>query len=138
MDASSFFSGIKKTNSIQQSGSMNATKRPTSSSIFTTIPPERVGLYGEYDHSGLAKRVRLAFEQQFESDEIRNLLISQRGAVVILMGEVSSQRLLNKLVLAAMNVNGAVAIEVNGVSIFKPLQSHVSDIDYLQLPSYAY
>ena len=138
MDASPLFKTIKKDSHIHKSGSMNAVTQPFSSSIFTTIPPERVGLYGEYDHSGLAKRVRLALEQQFEPEEICNLLINQRGAVVILMGEVSSQRLLNKLVAAAMNVNGAVAAEVNGVSIFRHLQpSYCCEIGYCQM-SYAY
>jgi hypothetical protein len=42
----------------------------TFNSLFSTIPPERVGLSGEYDYSGLAKRVAAAFRQQIEAAEL--------------------------------------------------------------------
>jgi osmotically-inducible protein OsmY len=94
---------------------------------FMMIPPERVGLGGEYDHFGLAKRVKLAFHQQFEAEEIRQLKISQRGAVVILMGEIPNQQYFDKFVQTAMSVDGAVAVEVNGVSIFQPFIPQLSN-----------
>lgn len=84
--------------------------------LFKTIPPERVGLSGEYDHKGLAKRVTLAFSEHFTPSEIKDIRISQRGAVVILMGSISNQRLLIRLVNVAMSVKGAVDVEVNGIS----------------------
>ncbi|NJR58997.1 MAG: hypothetical protein HC769_09150 [Cyanobacteria bacterium CRU_2_1] len=59
----------------------------TFTSLFKTIPPERVGLCGEYDHKGLAKRVSLAFSQNFRHSDIRDLRVNQRGAVVVLMGK---------------------------------------------------
>jgi hypothetical protein len=120
-------------------GSDDSPMNLTPSTIFTTIPPERVGLNGEYDHSGLAKRVRLAYETQFEPAEICNLQISQRGAVVILVGEVSNQRLLTKLVNAAMAVEGTVSVEINGVSIFQPCKFRFSEnAPSLNLSSYAF
>lgn len=112
-----------------------AMNQSTQASIFTTIPPERVGLRGEYDHHGLAKRVQLTLEQQFTAEQIENLQISQRGAVVLLRGEVKSQRLLNELVTVAMNVDGAVGVEVNGVSIYAPPQSYTWQHDYLSIVS---
>jgi hypothetical protein len=93
--------------------------------LFRTIPPERVGLNGEYDHSGLAKRVTLAFSQNFRVEEIRQIRITQRGAVVVLVGQVPSQRLLNELVRVALNVYGAADVEVNGVSVVSPHMTYL-------------
>jgi hypothetical protein len=91
--------------------------------LFATIPPERVGLNGEYDHNGLAKRVILAFREHFSSEDISSLRVTQRGRVVILMGEVSSKRLLTRLVNLAMQIDGATYVETCGVSIKDNLQS---------------
>jgi osmotically-inducible protein OsmY len=103
----------------------------TSIALFQTIPPERVGLSGEYDYNGLAKRVSYLFSQTFEPDEIAKLRVTQRGAVVLLLGKISSQQLLVRLVQTAMSINGAVDVEVNGVSLADRLRS------YLDKPSRA-
>lgn len=84
--------------------------------IFQTIPPERIGLNGEYDHSGLAKRVIAALGQEF-SDQLNNLRITQRGKVVIFIGKLPSQHLLKRMVHVAMQENGAADVETHGVSI---------------------
>lgn len=96
-------------------------------SLFTTIPPERVGLNGEYDHNGLARRVVQALGQQFEPAEIAGLRVSQRGAVVILMGNISSQRLLIRLVNVAMGISGATDVELNGVRVADCLRNYLDD-----------
>ncbi|MBE9181014.1 phospholipid-binding protein [Oculatella sp. LEGE 06141] len=93
--------------------------------LFTAIPPERVGLHGEYDHSGLAKRVALAFNQNFAAENVKNIRISQRGAVVVLVGQVPSQHLLNDLVRVALNVNGTADVEVNGLSVVSPCVTYL-------------
>lgn len=93
--------------------------------LFKTIPPERVGLDGEYDHQGLAKRVLLAFNANFEPDAIAHLRVNQRGAVVVVMGKISDQRTLIRLVNVAMAVNGAADVEINGVSVAEPLKFYL-------------
>jgi hypothetical protein len=93
--------------------------------LFKTIPPERVGLFGEYDHKGLVKRVSLALSQNFEPSEIRGLRINQRGAVVVLVGQIPNQRLLIKLVNTIMDINGAVDVEINGVSVAHRLKTYL-------------
>lgn len=93
--------------------------------MFKTIPPERVGLQGEYDHQGLAKRVSLSFRQHFSSAEIGELRVTQRGAVVVLIGKIPSQRLLIKLVNIAMTTAGAADVEVNGVSVGYSLKNYL-------------
>lgn len=82
-----------------------------------TIPPERVGLNGEYDQSGLAKRVALAFDQDSEVADIDTVYVAQTGGTVVLKGKVPDQNILNKLTSIARNVNGATAVETNQVSI---------------------
>lgn len=87
------------------------------SALFQTIPPERIGLHGEYDHCGLAKRVRLLLEQEFAAEDIRNLTVLQRGRVVVFMGSVANRRLLNRLIQAALQVYGSADVESYGVTL---------------------
>lgn len=84
-------------------------------SLLNTIPPERVGLNGEYDHSGLAKRVFQAFQAHFASQDLEGLRVTQRGKVVILMGSLRSTELLARLSAIALDVEGAIDVETNGI-----------------------
>lgn len=81
-----------------------------------TIPPERVGLNGEYDQSGLAKRVAKAFDAAGFQDH-QTVWIAQTGTTVVLKGKCPDQDLLNKMVATAKTVNGAGAVETNQVTI---------------------
>ena len=78
------------------------------------IPPERVGLNGEYDHAGLANRVRLALKLEWASG-MENLRVSQRGQVVILSGQVESLELLQKMIDRSLQIDGAAFAEYAGV-----------------------
>jgi osmotically-inducible protein OsmY len=82
-----------------------------------SIPPERMGLNGEYDQSGLAKRVALAFDQDPSLDDVDTLYVAQTGSTVVLKGRVPSQAILNKMVAAARNVNGATGVETDQVTV---------------------
>lgn len=81
------------------------------------IPPERVGLYGEYDQSGLAKRVVLAFDEDDELDDEERLWVAQTGGKVVLKGEVSSQDILDKMVDVAMGVDGSTEVDTEQVAV---------------------
>ncbi len=85
-------------------------------SLFKSIPPERVGLHGEYDHSGLAKRVKHALQSRFLPQELGSLAVNQRGRVVILTGQVASPTLLAQIVDLALGVKGAAYVEAHGVA----------------------
>jgi osmotically-inducible protein OsmY len=95
---------------------MNA---PTASAPAATeqIPPERVGLNGEYDQSGLAKRVALAFDQDSQVANVDSVYVAQTGGTVVLKGKAPSQEVLNRLVQIANSVNGATAVNVDQVEI---------------------
>jgi hypothetical protein len=82
------------------------------------IPPERVGLNGEYDQSGLAKRVAKAFDEA-GFDDHQTVWIAQTGTTVVLKGKCHDQDLLNKMVSIARGVKGAAAVETNQVTIGK-------------------
>ncbi len=85
--------------------------------LFTMIPPERVGVDGEYDHYGLQKRVCLALEHNVMSADLQDIQVKQRGAVVVLLGTVRSQSLRDRIVSIALSVTGAVDVETNGLRI---------------------
>ncbi|HLO46875.1 MAG TPA: BON domain-containing protein [Kamptonema sp.] len=88
-----------------------------SAAATETIPAERVGLNGEYDQSGLAKRVALAFDQNPEVADIDSVYVAQLGSTVVLKGKVPNQEVLNKLVNLARVVNGATGVETNQVTV---------------------
>jgi osmotically-inducible protein OsmY len=80
-------------------------------------PLERVGLNGEYDQSGLAKRVALAFDENPEFDNIDSLYVAQTGGTVVLKGSVPSQEILDQLVEIASSVSGATDVTTDQVSV---------------------
>ena len=81
---------------------------------FRASPPERIGIEGEYDYNGLAKRVKYSFEQSY-GEQASCLKVAQRGCVVILTGTVASRSLLNRLVSIASKVEGAALVEIYNV-----------------------
>ncbi|WP_421655264.1 hypothetical protein [Leptothermofonsia sp. ETS-13] len=88
--------------------------------FFKTIPPERVGLVGlngEYDHSGLAKRVVQVLHQKFAPQYLEHLHVTQRGAVIVLRGQVHDRQVLTQMVEVAGTVNGTLNVETYGVRL---------------------
>jgi osmotically-inducible protein OsmY len=93
------------------------TQQVSAPSATQSISPERIGLNGEYDQSGLAKRVALAFDQDAQLDDINTLWVAQTGTTVVLKGTVPSQDILSKMVSVARTVNGAAAVDTSQVTI---------------------
>lgn len=108
--------------------SLTASSHQTrAASLFSGIPPERIGLEGEYDYNGLAKRVASAIEQQFNESETQFVRILQRGAVVVLESRESKVAYAHLLQMAgiAMAMDGAVGVEVNATTVFPPYSSQL-------------
>lgn len=84
-----------------------------------SVAPERIGLNGEYDQSGLAKRVALAYDQDPElaphSED--TVWVAQTGTAVVLRGKVPDQGVLDRLVDVALTVNGATEVLTNEVTV---------------------
>jgi len=98
----------------------NAQVNPSASTDPQTgeaIAPERVGVNGEYDQSGLAKRVALAFDNDAELSDVEGLWVAQTGGTVVLKGSLSSPDLLTKAVEIAKGVNGASSVDTSGVNV---------------------
>ncbi|OUL18872.1 BON domain-containing protein [Nostoc sp. 106C] len=82
-----------------------------------SIAPERIGLNGEYDQSGLAKRVALAFDEDGSFDDIDSLYVAQTGGTVVLKGSVPSQDILDQMVETARGVSGATDVQTDQVTV---------------------
>jgi osmotically-inducible protein OsmY len=76
-----------------------------------------MGLHGEYDESGLAKRVALAFDADPTLDDISTLWVAQKSSTVVLKGKVPTQALLDKMVQVAGGVNGATEVDISQVTV---------------------
>ena len=111
--------GLEKPQNAQvnpQPSQNYSTQQPTQAAATESIPPERMGLSGEYDQSGLAKRVALAFDQDPDLDDIDTLYVAQTGSTVVLKGQVPNQQILNKMISIARAVDGATGVESNQVT----------------------
>lgn len=84
---------------------------------LSAIPPERVGLAGEYDYYGLTKRIQAGFHSQAGRAAVRQLTVKQRGSAVILSGHVESLDLLSQLVDLALSTEGTTHVEVHDVEV---------------------
>jgi osmotically-inducible protein OsmY len=94
-----------------------AAAAPADAPTGDAIPAERVGLNGEYDQSGLAKRVAKAYDDDAQLDDIETLWVAQTSGTVVLKGKVPSQDLLDKCVSIAEGVNGATSVDTSQVTI---------------------
>ncbi len=81
------------------------------------IAPERLGVNGEYDQSGLAKRVALAFDEDASVTDVETLWVAQTGGSVVLKGEVPSQEILDRMVELASGVSGTTDVSIDQVTI---------------------
>lgn len=75
-----------------------------------SIPPEKVGLDGNFDESGLAKRVAKALDEANISDNV-GLWVAQRGSTVVLKYNEDAQGVLERAQQVARGVEGATAVE---------------------------
>jgi hypothetical protein len=98
------------------SGNTQADNAPAAAAT-ATIPAERVGLNGEFDQSGLAKRVAQAFDATPALADIETVWVAQKGSEVVLKGHVASQELINQLASVARGVSGATGVETDQVTV---------------------
>lgn len=81
------------------------------------VAAERLGLNGEYDQSGLAKRVALAFDGDSSVTDVDTLWVAQTGGSVVLKGSVPSQEILDRMVELASGVSGATDVAIDQVTV---------------------
>ncbi len=74
-----------------------------------SIPPEKVGLDGNFDESGLAKRVAQALDDAGISDNI-GLWVAQTGSTVVLKYNPDAEGVLSRAEKVAKGVEGASSV----------------------------
>lgn len=92
-------------------------KADPAASDHESTPPEQIGLNGEPDPSGLAKRVALAFDEDPDVDDIETVYLAQKGSISVLKGKVLSQEALDKLVSVAQEVKGVTGVRADRVTV---------------------
>lgn len=75
-----------------------------------SIPPEKVGLDGQFDESGLAKRVAKALDDADISDDV-GLWVAQAGSKVVLKYNEDAKSVLAQAAQVAGSVEGATEVE---------------------------
>lgn len=80
-------------------------------------PPEFMGLEGEYDTNGLAKRVALAFDRNPALADLDTLEVAQEGSTIVFRGSLPDESLLEELTQIAAKVDGTKAIDSHQVTI---------------------
>ena len=101
------------------------------------IPPERIGIDGEYDHAGLSKRVRLVLSEQLTNSVEKTFAISQRGRVVVVIGPWVTDEMAQRIITLSLQVEGATSVELNGVNLgprSRPI-AHIESNKYFKTAS---
>ncbi len=75
-----------------------------------SIPPEKVGLDGNFDESGLAKRVAIALDDANVSDHV-GLWVAQTGSTLVLKYNPDAEGVLEQAKQVAMTVAGATEVQ---------------------------
>lgn len=74
------------------------------------IDDAKVGIDGQFDESGLAKRVALAFDEAGLSDSV-GLWVAQTGSTVVLKYNPDAEDVLDQAKKIAMTVDGATNVK---------------------------
>ncbi|MDF5706254.1 MAG: phospholipid-binding protein [Nostoc sp. S4] len=109
--------GMEKPDNAEVNPTAQAVPQTPSTTDTQSVPPERLGLNGEYDQSGLAKRVALAFDQDAQLDDVNTLWVAQTGSTVVLKGKVPSQQILDRMVSVARTVNGTTDVDTDQATV---------------------
>ena len=97
--------GKKEEEKAAVSGNVSVAKAASENSI----PPEKVGLDGNFDDSGLAKRVAKALDDAGISDNV-GLWVAQTGSTVVLKYNPDAEGVLEQAKQVASGVDGATAV----------------------------
>jgi DNA-binding response OmpR family regulator len=82
-----------------------------------TIPIERIGLYGEYNLSGLAQRVATTFKKDFMLSELSTVYVAQKGSTIVLKGAIADETMLKRMKNLAREVKGVAKVDTQQVNI---------------------
>ena len=89
----------------------------TSDLKLSTIPPERIGLYGEFSLSGIAQRVAKAYKQDPKLRNISSVYVAQEDDAIVLFGSIANDSLLRRMENIALQVEGVKKVYSSQVAI---------------------
>lgn len=98
-------------------GDYNEKLREEASTRGTPVPPDAMGLEGEYDPLGLAKRVAKALDEQAHLAHIDTVTLVQKGNKIVFNGQVPNRQILDELVETAAQVDGTHAVDIDQVAV---------------------
>ena len=98
--------GKKEEDKAKSSGKVAVAK----AAADNDIAPEKVGLDGQFDESGLAKRVAQALDEAGISDNV-GLWVAQTGSTVVLKYNPDAEGVLSQAEKVAKGVDGATAVK---------------------------
>ncbi|WP_088889601.1 BON domain-containing protein [Leptolyngbya ohadii] len=81
------------------------------------VVPEKMGLEGEFDVQGLAKRVAAAFDAIPELRSVETATLKQDGSRIVLEGSVPDQETFDRLVEVASEVDGTKSVDAGRLAI---------------------
>ena len=81
------------------------------------VPIERVGLYGEYNLSGLAQRVASTFARDLVLSDVSTIYVAQTGNNIIIKGTVLNASLLQRMENVAKEVKGVNRVDTSQVIV---------------------
>lgn len=81
------------------------------------IPPEKMGVEGEFDPAGLAKRVAIAFDNDPIIRDVQNMNVVQIGRAIVLQGQAPDDLMLHRMVETASQVDGTDVVDTSQVTI---------------------
>lgn len=84
---------------------------------LSVIPSERIGLYGEFNLSGIAQRVARAFEQDPVVSDVSSVYVAQEDDAIVLMGTISDPALLRRMENIALQVMGVQKVYSSQVAV---------------------
>jgi hypothetical protein len=90
---------------------------PQRKEVQPALPLEYVGLHGEYDPQGLAKRVAQALDQHPQVKHIKTVCIIQHGSKISLLGKVTTAAQLQQVIEVAHQVEGTKEVDVQQVVV---------------------
>ncbi|MEC4803354.1 MAG: BON domain-containing protein [Jaaginema sp. PMC 1079.18] len=91
-----------------QQPSPTPTAAPQAATASSSYPPERIGVDGQFNQSGLAQRVSVALKKD---PALSNIWVAQTGTTVVLKGQVGSQALLDRAIALAQAEPGCTEVQ---------------------------
>jgi len=85
----------------------------------TPMPPDCLGLEGEYDPFGLARRVAKALDERPQTAQVSTLTLEQRGNAIVFEGLAPNQKVLDAIVDITRRIDGTHAIDIDQVEVAK-------------------